>query len=354
MFDDFYKEGRPLMTARSDNRVWGWDRQLSSMLFALCVTGCTFAAGCQGGGGPVGGANEDSRADTGAEGPVDAAASMCRGIAKADECRARGSCQWLTVTCDGGGIAAGCYPEEGWLEAVPACGVSGDIGAASGDVATSCSEVAGEQQCRSRENCEWWTDGCGEATCLDLEDVSDDSGCADSSSSADTGAAADASYEDTGQRSDDDTDGDAGTSGSASDGGSMACRSYSDESACGSASHCKWWVDSCDGAVVEKRCVSQTDSPEPSECQRIPPNKCHEREDESSCPAPNCAWVEQGCGSGPTGTGSLSDCLPSTDCTSDTDCPASHACTTLWIDPCHDGNCLACGREAKRCVPRPF
>jgi hypothetical protein len=339
------------MTAPSHNPVGGWDRHWSVLFVLACVAGFTLVAGCQGGGSPVEGAAGDPRADAGTEGPTDAAAAACRGIADDEECRSRGNCQWMTVTCDGGGIAGGCYPERGWLEEGPECGATGDTGGASGDVAVSCADVDGQQTCRSRAGCEWWDEGCGEPTCLRRDDVPADSGCADVTPGGDTTGTDDAGYEDTGQQTSGDTGGDAATSDSDLDASEMACRTYSDESSCGSAAHCKWWVDSCDGEVVEERCVSSTASPEPSECQTIPPEECYEREDESSCPAPNCAWVEQGCGSGPTGTESLSNCLPKRGCRSDSDCPASHECTTLWLDPCHDSSCVACGGEVNRCVP---
>lgn len=253
---------------------------------------------------------------------ADVSATDCRKLPTADPCRRRSGCKWVSVTCGEGRVVAGCFPDDAGPESMIGC--SADAGGTTG----------GGAYCPSDANCAQKAEDAGGDGSADEADATEwDAG------GSDTAAPSDASGADAAG-----TDIDAQTADSGS-----ACDGYSTESTCQSDSQCRWWVGTCDGYVVEEKCIEK-DGAEPSfTCKSIAPEDCHEQS-ESTCYPPNCEWVEEGCGGGTGTTKQVEGCLPSNHCRTDADCPTDHQCVSIWLDPCHDGSCTACGVEEKRCV----
>ncbi len=319
----------------------------SLAVVVACAAGVVLGAGCSGSDvGP--GAAAATSADGSDTGVVDVADSECRGIDEESACRGHRGCEWWAVTCEQGRVLRGCYPSDGWRESSLDCRNPQDAGAPAADATASCAEIGGSDRCRAQTGCRWRESDCGPDRCIDRSlDVAPDE-CADAGTGGDTAGAGDASHAADASRPDAAVD---AASDAPEDAASMPCHNYSDESTCQARADCRWWVDACDGEIVDERCIGVDASPEPSECRDVPPEECGEADSRDSCYAPNCEWVEQGCGSVPTGAESIRACVPSEGCRRDADCPAEHRCTRLWVDPCYDSACLACGGETRRCVP---
>jgi len=284
---------------------------------------------------------------------TDVASSRCRSVSGAETCRERGSCQWLTATCEGGRVIGGCFAGSGWRDASLECPADRDVAAGDVDAGPEGCDAAGsESECRGRGACRWWTAYCGgqlvEARCIDRETTPESPRCAAADGG---GSSSDAGLSDTSGAGDTSTASDASADAADLDADAY-CRMHSNESDCQSDTRCKWWVDSCDGYLIEERCVAQHTTPSSTSCKQIPREECHEVDSESGCQPPNCEWVAEGCGSGPTGAREVTACLPEGRCKTDADCPANHRCTTLWTDVCHGSACQACGGETSRCVPQ--
>jgi hypothetical protein len=82
----------------------------------------------------------------------------------------------------------------------------------------------------------------------------------------------------------------------------------------------------------------------------LPPEQCHLQGAEAGCNAEsNCEWLHPGCteDDNPITAG----CYPTIDCTNDpTLCGDWGACTSGWMDPCHNSPCGACGAEVSVCI----
>ena len=292
-------------------------------------------------------------------GASDAGAGSCRGVATADVCRQRSGCQWLTATCDGGRVVGGCFAGSGWVDADFDCSERSDAGGAGKDAGTAgCGAVSDEATCQGRDACRWWTARCGDqivdARCID-RDISPESPDCPALDAAGYDAAGDAGAVDAADGGvDAGADAGGGSDAVASDAeldADVHCRMHSNSSDCKSDSRCQWWVDECDGYVIEEACVAADESPTATECRKIPPKECHDIDGEDACRPPNCAWVAEGCGSSPVGSVELTACLPQGTCNSNSDCPTRHKCVHLWADVCYGSACQACGGETTRCVP---
>jgi len=69
-----------------------------------------------------------------------------------------------------------------------------------------------------------------------------------------------------------------------------------------------------------------------------------------------CTWFVGGCDPPPEGFVAGPACIPTPSggpCQDDAECPAGERCLRYWIDPCADGDCDACGGEARMCGQPP-
>lgn len=127
------------------------------------------------------------------------------------------------------------------------------------------------------------------------------------------------------------------------------CFDYEDSGACHADEQCQWQTTTmCDGEVVGG-CFEEGMAPAPPVCD-VEPEDCQDLTTENSCETGPCDWLHPGCG--PEGEGIELDhptCVAGGHCDDDSDCPGELSCETLWIDPCVDSPCEACGGEALRC-----
>lgn len=273
----------------------------------------------------------------------DAGPSNCRGTNSSESCRLRSGCRWLELTCDTGGVAAGCVAEGRTGELPFGCGVGGsDAGrdATPTDAAVDCSRYSSSASCRARPECRWWSRQCGgdvREACVRRDEVPEEPTCphGDVQPSSDTSGGETSS--DTGVSTDTAVTGE--------------CSSVETSTTCRESSQCRWWEPECDGGGAEGECLAEDESLPDDPCDGDDRGMCHENVDEETCGGPDCGWVVAGCGGGYDETSKLDGCLPAGTCESDADCPSDHRCEELWVDPCHDSACTACGERESRCVP---
>lgn len=273
----------------------------------LCV-GLVGSVGC---GAESAGASGAPGAAGGGDAAVRDAGSECGTLETHASCRERSACSWLTVTCDTGRVVGGCFSATTGSEVELSCDGAGDAGPS-----------------RRTDGCDrWGASGC---------DGSADTGASDAALDAAAGGSTDAASTDLYSDA------------------SIHCRSYTSTTACKSDAKCTWWTGTCDGNVVREECLAKGESPPSVDCKSVAPEDCHDAEEKSSCAAPNCEWVDEGCGSASGDTLEITDCLPAQSCSEDADCPTDHACAELLVDPCSDSACTACGRTVDRCVPDTY
>lgn len=316
---------------------------------ALLVAASGLLVGCGIGSDHDSSREVDSTERTDAEG-VDAEGSDCRATSSPETCRLRPACRWLELTCDTGRVAAGCVGAERSGPIPFECDAAGSDGASDAsatDAGLDCGQYGSSAACRARPECRWWSRQCGGEVveaCVRRDEVPGEGMCprgGDTRPSSDT---SDASVRD-GRASD------AATTdvGVWRDGGS--CETVEDSDRCRQLDRCRWWSPDCEAEETDGACLAEGDTPPKTKCDEDDRDDCHEIDGETACSDANCGWVAEGCGGGYDETIQVDACLPSGTCDSDADCPSDHRCEELWVDPCHDSQCTACGERETKCMP---
>ena len=317
---------------------------------------------------------------------------QCAALERAQSCRMRSNCVWLTATCGGESTTLGCRPRSENIDLSGACEDAGQVEetrdaggsvtsdtSSRSDTGTHACRGRGRSACRSTSRCKWWPPTCQgqsvEARCIPRDHYpepppcsGDDRGARDAGigTPTDTGVVADTSkdapHADAGPpRRDEGISGDANVPDSGGAGGTDAgrppdvgadCGTISDSSNCRQQSSCRWWAAQCHGTTVETQCISKQAKPPPVQCKPDTPDQCQRVQLKSNCSRPHCRWTVPGCSGGSGDTIEVRGCLPSTNCADTADCPDQHYCRKIWHNPCAGKPCQACGSSERRCIPK--